>query len=106
MSLRKIGVLLRALPGDSMLGRAVHGEAGSWTLTNYQLADVIDAAALTYWAVIAAHAKRPPRTPPRYPRPAQVAAGGDPDDDDTERLSTSEEIRAFFGPASITYVGE
>ena len=105
LSLRKIGVLLRALPGDSATAIAVHGEAALWTVTNYQLADVVDAAALTCWAVVAANSKRTPRVPPRSYRPKRPGSGTPDTADDTPRMSTADEVRAFFGPTSITYTG-
>lgn len=95
-------MLLRALPHDSALQVETHGEAALWTLTNYQLADIVDTTALTQWAVVAANSKRAPRVPSRYPRPSRRR---EPSLDETPQMSTSDEVRAFFGPSSITYVG-
>jgi hypothetical protein len=59
------------------------------------LAEIIDTTALTAWTVAAANSKRAPARPARYPRPRVRT---DPTDT-APRLSTSTEIRAFFGSA-------
>lgn len=94
-------MLLYHLPGDSVTARAIHGDGTQWTATNYQLADLFDLTMAIHHANATAGTKHhKPKPPAPYPRPGDRTAG-----DDGE-LSTPDQVRAFFGPASITYVGQ
>lgn len=93
-------MLLAGLPGDSVTARRIHGDSAQWTVFNYQLADLFDLTMAIHHANVSAGVKHnKPKPPDPYPRPGDPAA-------DAGELSTPDQVRAFFGAASITYVGQ
>lgn len=61
-------MLVRQSKRDSSLMRAMHPETYQWGLSEYMLADVIDAANWLVWAKTS-DAQRNRNRPKRYPRP-------------------------------------
>ncbi|MBE1498012.1 hypothetical protein H4696_005112 [Amycolatopsis lexingtonensis] len=89
---RRLRVLIRHLPRESALVRALHGEAAEWGLTEHLLAGAVDELAVGNWLFVAANsaegADQPDRPRP-VPRPG-VAPEPDP-------AASTDEIAAFFG---------
>jgi thiosulfate reductase cytochrome b subunit len=69
MTWRQLKVLLRGLPVDAALARAIHGEAAMWTLTDHLLAVAVDALNSGNWQRGNAGARTPSRRPAPLPRP-------------------------------------
>jgi hypothetical protein len=49
LSSRRLAVLVRHMPRDSALARAVHGEAADWDVSDYLLAAAVDHLAESNW---------------------------------------------------------
>ncbi|MGI5481262.1 hypothetical protein [Streptomyces lavendofoliae] len=49
LSSRRLAVLVRHMPRDSVLARALHGEAAEWTVGDYLLASAVDHLAEANW---------------------------------------------------------
>jgi hypothetical protein len=95
LSWRRVGVLLAGLPTHgTALARALTGtDAGEWTVTDYLLAEVVDAARLNVWATAQVNSTRRIKQPDPLPRP------GDGDAGSSIPGSSRAAVRAFFsGP--------
>ncbi|WP_309235824.1 hypothetical protein [Amycolatopsis sp. SID8362] len=89
---RRLRVLIRHLPRESALVRALHGEAAEWGLTEHLLAGAVDELAVGNWLFVAANSAEGADQPDR-PRP--VPRPGLEQEPDT--AATTDEIAAFFG---------
>lgn len=61
--------LIRHLPRDSALARALHGEEASWGAGEHLLAAVVDHLAIGNWLFTCAHSESEPPHPEPVPRP-------------------------------------
>jgi hypothetical protein len=97
--------LLRGLPPTSLTARAVHGDAAGWGVHEELLAGVVDRLGSALYLLQAVAGVANPEHPPAVPRPTdaeRVAATEAP-----PKMSTKEEIRAFFGmPGTETHYSE
>ncbi len=66
---RRLAVLVRHLPRDSAVGRAVSGEAALWGVTDYLLANIADLLAGANWQRQNAGASSHSPKPDPVPRP-------------------------------------
>lgn len=74
LSWRRLGVLVRHLPHDSAIARAVHGEQADWGPVEHLLAGVIDRLEVANWQRANHGAKKAAQSkPPKpMPRPGQA----------------------------------
>ncbi|WP_328940100.1 hypothetical protein OG288_23025 [Streptomyces tauricus] len=96
LSSRRLSVLVRHLPRDSALIRALHGEAADWSVTDYLLASVVDQLAEANWMFATVNRdedSEPLEFPEALPRP-----GDQPEAGPTHRAGapTAEELTRFF----------
>ncbi|TQN33573.1 hypothetical protein FHX37_3599 [Haloactinospora alba] len=97
VSARRLRVLLRHLPRDSALARAVHGDAAEWGVGEHLLALAADHLATANWLFVSANSGRKQKPPPRpdpVPRPEPGAA---PRRARSRPEATAQDLRAFFG---------
>jgi hypothetical protein len=92
LSPRRLRVLIRHLPRESALVRALHGDAAEWGLTEHLLAGAVDELAVGNWLFVTANSGERADPPPR-PRPVP-RPGVEPE---PETAATPAEIAAFFG---------
>lgn len=60
---RRLGVLVRHLPTDGALARALHGEAVRWSTADHLMATTVDLLASANWQRGGGKGKRPRRLP-------------------------------------------
>ena len=100
LSSRRLAVLLKHLPPDSALGRALHGEESEWTVTDHLLAAAVDHLAIANWMFSAVYRDEDaamPEIPTPVPRPG--AGNGGDDESGLERDDsgpTEHELALFF----------
>lgn len=91
LSARRLRVLIRHLPRESALVRAVHGPVADWGPVEHLLAAAVDELAAANWLFVSAnlpeHADQPQRPEP-VARPGQEPA--------ETPAATPEQIAAFF----------
>lgn len=91
LTARRLRVLIRHLPRESALVRAVHGPVADWGPVEHLLASTVDELAAANWLFVSAnlpeHADAPPRPEPVH-RP-----GVEPAEPET---ATPEQIATFF----------
>lgn len=96
LSARRLRVLIRHLPREAALVRALHGDEADWGLTEHLLAGAVDELAVGNWLFVSAnsdeHAERPERPRP-VPRPGV-------EEEEEAVATTPEQLAAFFGPPS------
>lgn len=91
LSPRRLRVLIRYLPRDSALVRAVHGPVADWGPVEHLLASTVDELAAANWLFVSANLPENADSPPR-PDPVS-RPGAEP----VETQSASpEQIAAFF----------
>jgi hypothetical protein len=94
LSARRLAVLIRHLPREAALVRAVRGDEVDWGLAEHLLAVAADRLAEGNWMFAAAHTSEgtdPPKRPEPIPRPGVAPAEADIDG------ATPGQIAAFFG---------
>jgi hypothetical protein len=91
LSARRLRVLIRHLPRESALVRAVHGPVADWGPVEHLLASTVDELAAANWLFVSANLPEHADAPPR-PEPV-----GRPGEEPAETPSASpEQIAAFF----------
>lgn len=95
LSSRRLAVLVRHMPRDSALARAVHGEAAEWAVSDYLLATAVDHLAEANW-LFATVNQDEDAEPLEYPTPVPRPAGGD-----AEEPAPPESGPATPGPAEL-----
>lgn len=83
------------LPPESSLVQALAGEPAHWSISDYLLANVVDGLNYLLYAYVSANSKSRPRQPEPTYRPAL------PTSNKPQRMSTSNEVAAFFGSEAI-----
>ncbi|MEV3992048.1 hypothetical protein AB0J57_24355 [Streptomyces sp. NPDC049837] len=99
LSSRRLAVLVRHMPRDSALARAVHGEAAEWAVSDYLLAAAVDHLAESNWMFATVNQDEDAEAleyPTPVPRPD--GDGGDTDASAPPEVAgpTPEEISRFF----------
>lgn len=94
LSPRRLRVLIRHLPRESALARALHGDVVDWGLTEHLLAGVVDELAVGNWLFVTANSPEH-ADPPERPRP--VPRPGVEDEEEEIVVTTPEQLAAFFG---------
>ncbi|RKS68975.1 hypothetical protein BZB76_6113 [Actinomadura pelletieri DSM 43383] len=84
-------VLIRHLPRDSALVRALHGEEADWGAVEHLLAAVVDHLAIGNWLFTSAHSDSEPPRPEPVPRPGEAR------EEETAANPSPQELAAFFG---------
>jgi hypothetical protein len=97
MSSRRLGALIRSLPPDSATARATDPHLG-WTTTDQLLAGLVESVDLGNAMFYAANTGRDDWVLADIARPWQPA-----EEPETPKMSSIEEVKAFFG-ASAVYV--
>ncbi|QDY78505.1 hypothetical protein FQU76_20615 [Streptomyces qinzhouensis] len=69
LSSRRLNALVKHLPRDSAVARAVNGESADWSLTDYLLAAAVDQLAIANWLFTCVNSDDPPEQPEPVPRP-------------------------------------
>jgi hypothetical protein len=93
LTARRLRVLIRHLPRDAALVRAVRGEDVDWGLAEHLLAAAVDQLAAGNWMFAAAHTADgadPPERPEPVPRPGVEVAPP----------ATPEQLTVFFGQST------
>jgi len=88
-------VLVRHLPREAALVRALRGEEADWGLGEHLLAAAVDQLAATNWMYASTHTAEnadPPARPEPIPRPGLAEA-----DQPTTPAATPDQIAMFFG---------
>ena len=98
LSLRRLRVLINALPPDAAIYRR-NDEHGGWTVTDHLLATVIDAlGAVGYYSLVGPHVDpkrlRSVKPPQRMHRPGDEARKR------RRRQATSDDLKQIFGGAT------
>jgi hypothetical protein len=96
LTARRLRVLIRHLPKDAALVRAVRGEDVDWGLTEHLLAAAVDQLAAGNWMFAAVHTAEgadPPERPEPVPRPGLDVGAAAP-------AATPDQIAAFFGQST------
>lgn len=94
LSPRRLRVLIKHLPRDSALVRALHGDVAEWGLAEHLLAGAVDELAVGNWLFVAANSDENadvPERPRPVPRPGVEAA------EETVAAADANQIAAFFG---------
>ncbi|WP_199745348.1 hypothetical protein [Amycolatopsis sp. WAC 04182] len=96
LSPRRLRVLIRHLPRESALVRALHGDVAGWGIAEHLLAGAVDELAVGNWLFVTANsdenAERPERPRP-VPRPGV-------EEEEEVVATTPEQLAAFFGAPS------
>lgn len=95
LSWRRLDVLIRYLPADSALARALYGAAVEWSATEHLLASIVDALNVLIWQNTAKGARPRPIARPGQQKPHALGS--------TTR--SPDEVRSFlaqFKPATET----
>ena len=93
LSMRRLSVLLRALPREAATVQALD-PALTWGVAEYLAANTVDTLQALLWTYLAAHrgkGQTPPPRPERTPRP-----GDAPEVEERGKMSDKHEVRAFF----------
>ena len=93
LSPRRLRVLIRYLPRESALVRALHGDVADWGLTEHLLAGVVDELAVGNWLFVTANSDEhadPPARPRPVPRPGA-------EEEEEIVATTPAQLAAFFG---------
>ncbi|MFI6107263.1 hypothetical protein [Streptomyces sp. NPDC051310] len=96
LSSRRLAVLVRHMPRDSALARAVHGEAADWGVSDYLLAAAVDHLAESNWMFATVNQDEDAEAL-EYPTPVPR-----PDGAEAEEATSPESGRATPGPAELT----
>ncbi|MDT9681713.1 hypothetical protein RND61_06445 [Streptomyces sp. TRM76323] len=103
LSSRRLAVLVRHMPRDSALARAVHGEAAEWAVTDHLLAAAVDHLAEANWMFATVNQDEdaePLEYPTPVPRPSEPTGSDADADDDTDESGSDgpgpEELGRFF----------
>ncbi|MFF8830642.1 hypothetical protein [Streptomyces sp. NPDC015131] len=80
LSSRRLAVLVRHMPRDSALARAVHGEAAEWNVGDYLLASAVDHLAEANWMFATVNQDEDAEAL-EYPSPVPRPTGAIPEDD-------------------------
>lgn len=95
---RRLRVLIRHLPREAALVRALRGEESEWGLTEHLLAAAVDQLAAGNWLFATVHTPQdrdPPERPEPVPRPGvDTATEAEPP------AATPAQIAAFFGTST------
>lgn len=100
LSSRRLAVLVRHMPRDSALARAVHGEAAEWAVTDHLLAAAVDHLAEANWMFATVNQDEdaePLEYPTPVPRPGGEPPDPEPDADPPDARPGSAELLRFFG---------
>lgn len=92
LSARRLRVLIRHLPREAALVRALHGDAADWGLAEQLLAGAIDELAVGNWLFVAANSDERADLPDR-PRPVPRPGVAE----DEPEPATPQQLAAFFG---------
>ncbi|OEJ25553.1 hypothetical protein AR457_14835 [Streptomyces agglomeratus] len=79
LSTRRLAVLVRHMPRDSAVARALHGEAAEWSVTDYLLATTVDQLAEANW-MFATVNQDEDAEPLEYPAPVPRPSDGPADE--------------------------
>lgn len=102
LSSRRLAVLVRHLPRDSVTLRELHGEAADWSVTDHLLASVVDQLAEANWMFATVnqdeHAEsleypKPVPRPGAEPASQEAESGAEPE----VRNPGPAELAQFFG---------
>lgn len=80
--------------------REVTGEPADWGTSDYLLAHVVDGINYLLYAYIASHSKGKPREPQPVTRPTMRHVPNE-----RQRMSTPNEVAAFFGGGAVKVQG-
>jgi hypothetical protein len=78
LSSRRLAVLVKHLPRDSVTLDGLHGEAAQWSVTDYLLASVVDQLAEANW-MFATVNRDEDADPLEYPRPVPRPGAREPE---------------------------
>ncbi|MGW6362089.1 hypothetical protein ACWFR5_44720 [Streptomyces sp. NPDC055092] len=99
LSSRRLAVLVRHLPRDGALARALHGDGAEWTVTDHLLARIVDELAQNNW-MFATVNRDEDSEPLDYPEP--IPRPGEPSDDGAHSgPSPGQEAPALPHPAEV-----
>jgi hypothetical protein len=93
LSARRLRVLIRHLPRESALVRALHGDVADWGLAEHLLAGAVDELAVGNWLFATANSDEnadPPERPRPVPRPGA-------EEEEEVVVTTPAQLAAFFG---------
>ncbi|GAA1796417.1 hypothetical protein [Actinomadura chokoriensis] len=86
--------LIRHLPRDSALARALHGEEATWGVGEHLLATVVDHLAIGNWLFTCAHSESEPPRPEPVPRPGTQPE--EPGENEATGNPSPQELAIFF----------
>ncbi|MET9429874.1 MULTISPECIES: hypothetical protein [unclassified Streptomyces] len=98
LSSRRLAVLVRHMPRDSALARAVHGEAAEWGVSDYLLAAAVDHLAESNWMFATVNQDEDAEAL-EYPKPVPRPAGDG--DADTEESNPPETAASGPDPVAL-----
>ncbi|MFF9868495.1 hypothetical protein ACF1G0_24355 [Streptomyces sp. NPDC013953] len=96
LSSRRLAVLVRHMPRDSALARALHGEAAEWGVSDYLLAAAVDHLAESNWMFATVNQDEDAEAL-EYPKPVPRPDGGE-----AEESAPPESGPATPGPAELS----
>ncbi|MCK8680320.1 hypothetical protein [Streptomyces lichenis] len=105
LSSRRLAVLVRHMPRDSALARALHGEAAEWQVGDYLLAAAVDHLAESNW-MFATVNQDEDAEPLEYPVPVVRPGADDGAGDGTggeQAEETGPPVAAGPGPAELLH---
>ncbi|MCC8335825.1 hypothetical protein LMJ38_07725 [Streptomyces sp. R1] len=98
LSSRRLAVLVKHMPRDSVVNRELHGDGAEWTVTDYLLAAAVDHLAAANWMFASVNTdedSEPPEPPVPVPRPGDNAVAATADE--TAGQPTPADLLRFFG---------
>ncbi|WP_149183952.1 hypothetical protein [Streptomyces sp. TRM49041] len=101
LSSRRLAVLVKHMPRDSALTRALESDAAEWTVTDYLLAAAVDHLAAANWMFASVNTDEdsdPPEPPVPVPRPGDQRAASDeePEAPSAQEAPSRTELMRFF----------
>ncbi|MEV7219638.1 hypothetical protein AB0N98_07085 [Streptomyces sp. NPDC093681] len=99
---RRLAVLVKHMPRDSVVNRELHGDGAEWTVTDYLLAAAVDHLAAANWMFASVNTdedSEPPEPPVPVPRPGDEAPSADPAGEEAEppvAAPSRAELMRFF----------